>query len=139
MRRAGLFSALSQIRLRSLLPPRRGSRAPNTAHATIPILPSTDLDRATVFYAVAGFVEATRNERYLVLHNDGVELHLSLHNTVSPSTCFIHVTDAAKLWKQLRDRGVDGVGDPVDTDYGLREFTLSDPDGNQLRIGSPLP
>ena len=29
-------------------------------------------------------------------------------------------------------------GAPVDTDYGLREFALVDPDGNLLRIGSPL-
>jgi len=35
--------------------------------------------------------------------------------------------------------GVDGVGEIADQDYGLREFILADPDGNQVRIGSPAP
>jgi hypothetical protein len=28
--------------------------------------------------------------------------------------------------------------EPVDTDYGLREFAHVDPDGNLLRVGSPM-
>jgi len=51
----------------------------------------------------------------------------------------VHVADATKLWKQLRQLDVDAVGDLTDQDYGLREFTLTDPDGNQVRIGSPRP
>ena len=27
---------------------------------------------------------------------------------------------------------------PWDTDYGLREFALVDPNGNLVRVGSPL-
>jgi hypothetical protein len=136
-RRAGLFSALRQIRLPSLLP--RRHRAPHTARAAIPILPSRDLDRTAAFYAVAGFEQADRHDRYLVLHNDGTELHFSLHDTVTPTTCFVHVADAAKMWKQLRHLGTPGVGDLTDEDYGLREFTITDPDGNQIRVGSPRP
>ena len=29
--------------------------------------------------------------------------------------------------------------DIADQDYGLREFVLTDPDGNRVRIGSPRP
>jgi uncharacterized glyoxalase superfamily protein PhnB len=43
------------------------------------------------------------------------------------------------MWKQLRDLGMDGVGEVADQDYGLREFVLTDPDGNRVRIGSPRP
>jgi hypothetical protein len=137
-RRAGLLSALRQIRVRSLLP-RFGRHAPHVARSAIPILPSSDLDRTATFYAPAGFVEVERHEGYLLLHNGGVELHFAHHDTVTPGTCFVHVTDAAKLWKQLRHLGVEGVGDIADQNYGLREFTLTDPDGNQVRIGSPRP
>jgi hypothetical protein len=137
-RRAGLISALRQIRLRSMLP-RFGRRSPHTAQSAIPILPSSDLDRTAAFYAPAGFVEAKRHDRYLLLHNSGVELHFLRHGTVAPSTCFVHVADATKMWKQLRNLDIDGVGDVADQDYGLREFTLTDPDGNQVRFGSPLP
>ena len=139
-RRAGLLSALRQIRLRALLPRfTNRARAPYTAKAAIPILPSSDLDRTAAFYAPAGFADAERHDDYLLLHNDGVELHFARHDTVTPSTCFVHVTDATKMWKQLRDLGVDGVGDIADQVYGLREFILTDPDGNQVRIGSLRP
>lgn len=135
-RRAGLISALRQIRLRSILP-RRSRRAPHTARTAIPILPSSDLDRTAMFYSQVGFEEVERHDGYLLLHNDGVELHFTHHEVVTPGTCFVHVADAAKLWKQLRYVGVEGVGDLVDQDYGLRGFTLTDPDGNTVRLGSP--
>jgi hypothetical protein len=77
-RRAGLRFALRQIRLPSLLS-RRSRRAPHTARAAIPILPSSDLNRSAGFYASAGFVEAERHEGYLLLHNDGVEVHFAYH------------------------------------------------------------
>jgi catechol 2,3-dioxygenase-like lactoylglutathione lyase family enzyme len=136
--RAGPLSALRQIRLRSVLP-RFRRRAPHTARSAIPIMPSSDLDRTAAFYATLGFTEAERHDGYLLLHNDGVELHFAHHDTVTPATCFVHVTDATKLWKQLRHLNVEGVGHIADQDYGLREFTLTDPDGNQVRLGSPRP
>ncbi len=139
-RRAGLLSALRQIRVRVLLSrfTNRAS-APHTAKAAIPILPSADLDRTATFYTSAGFVAAGGHDGYLMLHNGGVELHFARHDAVTPATCYVHVTDARKLWKQLRDLGLRGVGEIVDQDYGLREFVLTDPDGNRVRIGSPRP
>ena len=139
-RRAGVLSALRQIRIPSLLP-RLASRgqAPHTAKAAVPILPSSDLDRTAAFYARAGFDDAERHDDYLLLHNDDVEIHFAHHDTVTPSTCFVLVTDAMKMWKQLRDQGMNGVGDIADQDHGLREFVLTDPDGNHVRIGSPRP
>lgn len=136
-RRAGLLAALRQIRLRSLLPSFSRRTGPHTARAAIPVLPSSDLDRTAAFYAPAGFVEAERSEGYLLLHNDGVELHFAYHDTISPGACFVHVADVTKMWKQLRDLDIDGVGAIADQTYGLREFTLTDPDGNLIRIGSP--
>ena len=139
-RRAGLLSALRQIRIRELLPRFAGrAQAPHTAKAAIPILPSSDLDRTEAFYARAGFAGAGRYDGYLLMHNDGVEVHFARHDTVTPSTCYLHVADAMKMWKLLREQGVEGVGDIADMDYGLREFVLTDPDGNRVRIGSPRP
>jgi catechol 2,3-dioxygenase-like lactoylglutathione lyase family enzyme len=137
-RRAGVLSALRQVRLRSLLP-RLSRRAPHTARTAIPILPSSDLDRSAAFYVAAGFSEFERHDGYLLLHNSGVELHFSLDDVVTAGTCFVHVADATKLWKQLRHLDVDDVGELADQEYGLREFTLTDPDGNQVRFGSPRP
>lgn len=139
-RRAGLLSALREIRIRDLLPSfLNRAQAPHTATAAIPILPSGDLDRTAAFYARAGFTDAEHHDGYLLLNNDGVELHFAHHDTVTPGTCFVHVADATKMWKQLREWGVDGVGEIADQDYGLREFVLTDPDGNRIRIGSASP
>jgi catechol 2,3-dioxygenase-like lactoylglutathione lyase family enzyme len=136
-RRAGIGAALRQIRVRSLL--LRTSRRPGAALAAIPILPSADLSRTGEFYAALGFAEAERHDGYLLLQNAGVELHFAQRDEVNPGTCYVHVGDATKLWKQLRDRGVDGVGPIADEEYGLREFAVTDPDGNRVRVGSPMP
>jgi hypothetical protein len=138
-RRAGVVPALRQIRLRSLLPRLGRRRAEQMVRAAIPVLPSADLGRTAAFYAPVGFVESERHEGYLLLHGGGVELHFAHHDVVTPGGCFVHVSDAVKLWNQLRHLGVDGVGPIAEQDYGLREFVLTDPDGNQVRIGSPLP
>jgi hypothetical protein len=137
-RRAGLLSALRQLRFRSLVPGLR-RRGPHTAQSAIPVLPSSDLDRTAAFYAPAGFTEAKRHAAYLLLRNHSVELHFVRQDAVTPGTCFVHVTDSTKLWKQLRHLAVEGVGQVTDQDYGVREFTVTDPDGNQVRFGSTQP
>jgi hypothetical protein len=141
-RRAGPVAALRQLRftplgslLRRLTGETHGS-GPGPRSA-IPILPSADLDRTAAFYAAAGFAETERYEGYLLLNNELVELHFSLEHSPAPSQCFIHVGDSLKLWKQLRHDGAAGVGPVADQDYGLREFVLTDPDGNRVRFGSP--
>jgi catechol 2,3-dioxygenase-like lactoylglutathione lyase family enzyme len=134
-RRTGLLSALRQIRFRSVVPGLR-RRGPHTAQAAIPVLSSSDLDRTVAFYAPAGFTEVKRHADYVLLHSDGVELHFVRQDAVTPGTCFVHVTDSTKLWKRLRLLTVEGVGRVADQDYGMREFTLTDPDGNQMRFGS---
>lgn len=140
-RRAGPLAALRQLRFTSLGALARrltGSRTTSgSARAAIPILPSTDLDRTAAFYTAAGFSLTERHDCYLLLHNSGVELHFSHESDPTPSQCFLHVADAAKLWKQLRDSGIAGVGEVAEQGYGLREFVLTDPDGNRVRFGSP--
>ena len=140
-RRAGPVAALRQLRftpLGALARRLTGSRTtPGSAVAAIPILPSADLDRTAAFYTATGFTETERHDGYLLLHNSGVELHFTHETTPTPGQCFVHVADAVKLWKQLRERGTAGVDKIAEQDYGLREFVLSDPDGNRIRFGSP--
>lgn len=141
-RRAGPLSALPRLpaMLRGLLLS-RGNRSKiddQAIHGTIPILPSTDLDRTATFFTPVGFTEHVRSERYLVLHSGDVELHFSLSDAATTGNCLILVGDALALWKRLRQQGIDGVQDITDQDYGLRDFTLIDPDGNRIRIGGPI-
>lgn len=139
-RRIGPATALRQLRftpLGALMRRLAGSRTDAGPRAAIPILPSTDLDRTAAFYTAAGFTETARHPGYLLMRS-GVELHFSLEpDSPASGQCFIHVTDALKLWKQLRHRATTGVGPIADQEYGLREFVLTDPDGNRVRFGSP--
>jgi hypothetical protein len=107
------------------------------ARVAIPILPSSDLDRTVAFYAPTGFVESERYPGYLLLHN-GVELHFSQPGLATLAECYIHVDDAQALHDRLHDHGIDGLGPIADQNYGLREFVLTDPDGNRVRFGSPV-
>jgi uncharacterized glyoxalase superfamily protein PhnB len=74
---------------------------------------------------------------YLLLHN-GVELHFSHPGLATPVECYVHVDDVQALHDRLDERGVDGLGPIANQDYGLREFVLTDPDGNRVRFGSPI-
>jgi hypothetical protein len=50
---------------------------------------------------------------------------------------YLHVPDADALAVEWAH--VERTGAPVDTDDGLREGRHTDPAGNLLRFGSPLP
>jgi catechol 2,3-dioxygenase-like lactoylglutathione lyase family enzyme len=137
--RAGGWWSAARVGVPRLIRRVRGAgRLPATAARTaIPVLASTDLDRTAAFYAAAGFQESGRHDGYLLLSSGDAELHVETQPGRAPGACFVHVGDAMKLWKVLRERGVAGVGQIADQDYGLREFVLTDPDGNEVRFGSP--
>jgi catechol 2,3-dioxygenase-like lactoylglutathione lyase family enzyme len=101
--------------------------------ASIPILPSRDLNRSARFYAALGFKVEKRYPDYLILICAGVELHLS-------ETEFEPGTSTAGLY--IRVRGIDEWAQAFgkvaeDKPWGQREFAISDPDENLLRFGEP--
>jgi catechol 2,3-dioxygenase-like lactoylglutathione lyase family enzyme len=113
-----------------------------------PILPSRDLAATAAFYARLGF-EQTRlwpNE-YLIVTRGDVGLHFFFAPDVDPWTsiagCYLYVSDVDSPFAEFARLGLprEGIprlhGAPQDSDYGLREFAVVDPDGNLLRIGSP--
>lgn len=115
----------------------------------IPVMPSADLGRTADYYLVLGFEVVERHDEYLVLHSGGVELHFIGGPSAvgepagmpgsGKAPVFLYVRDAAALWKRLHDTGAAGVGPIEDQPHGLREFVLSDPDGNKVRVGSSIP
>jgi catechol 2,3-dioxygenase-like lactoylglutathione lyase family enzyme len=106
---------------------------------TIPILPSTDLDRTAAFYRSVGMQEVARYEGYLLMGLQGVELHFTGNpGGAGRGQAFVLVPDARRLWKQLKSQDAPGLGRVEDRDHGLREFVVTDPDGNRIRVGSPI-
>jgi uncharacterized glyoxalase superfamily protein PhnB len=47
----------------------------------------------------------------------------------------VFVTDVDALYQELKSRGARTLSEPKDYDYGMRDFEVSDLDGNQLSFG----
>jgi catechol 2,3-dioxygenase-like lactoylglutathione lyase family enzyme len=119
----------------------------------IPTLASQDFDITAGFYGLLGFAERGRwGGEYLIVMRDTLELHFYEDRAVDPYTtnacCYFRVVDAPALWEEWTEvgpalpvshRGIPRLqGPPWDTDYGLCEFALVDPDGSLIRVGSPV-
>jgi hypothetical protein len=132
-----------------------------------PVFPVRDLPRALAHYAALGFTTQPYadadgdGDGYGFADRDGVGLHLSAetghghdgehgqdgehghdgepdHEHVG--SAYLYVTDADALYDEWAVPGTGGFTTRVgDTPYRLREGSHSDPDGNLIRFGSPMP
>ena len=106
-----------------------------------PAFPVSDLEAALAHYARLGFVTRTYvGGGYGYATRDGIELHLGTvpdGRQLGPMTAYLYVDDADELAREWSDAGVE-VHPPQDTEWGLREGAIVDPDGNVIRFGSPL-
>ncbi|MEV0616357.1 VOC family protein [Nonomuraea sp. NPDC050404] len=110
-----------------------------------PVLPVRDLDASMERYRRLGFsVRAYEGgDRYAFAERGSVSLHLTEWDEHDPlrtgGAVYLYVSDADALHAQWVAAGVEGrLGEPTDTDYGLREFAYVDPEGTLHRVGSPL-
>ena len=113
-----------------------------------PILPVRDITAALAHYRQLGFeVRAygppgEPNPEYGFVRWGAVELHLIRspdHDPkVTASCCDLYVSDADALHGAWQAASAGRLGTPSDTPYGLREFGHVDPEGDLLRVGSPL-
>ena len=118
----------------------RIARSAEPAKLAIPILFSTDLDRTAAYYGPLGLKISELRDTYLVMRAGRVELHFTSGPPASAAgQAFLQVPDAGRLWKELQSRSIVGVGPLEDHPSGLREFVVTDPDGNRIRVGSPTP
>ncbi|MER7379925.1 bleomycin resistance protein [Streptomyces lanatus] len=123
--------------------------------STIPMLPCRTLQPVLDFYTVLGF-EVTFQQKspnpYAVVERGGIQLHFFAMKQYEPaesySTCYIlsddvdglHDTFRAGLkaaYGRIPTRGLPRIGPLRDTTYGMRQFLVTDPGGNCLRIGQP--
>jgi catechol 2,3-dioxygenase-like lactoylglutathione lyase family enzyme len=107
--------------------------------AAMPILPVQDLARTEAFYLLLGFTVTLRHPDYLIMQAGPAEIHFGREEAPVPASCYLDTPDAGRIWKQLRSNDIQGLSPVEDHDYGMREFVITDPDGNRLRVGSPIP
>jgi catechol 2,3-dioxygenase-like lactoylglutathione lyase family enzyme len=76
---------------------------------------------------------------YAIIERDALSLHLmparESPGTLGRSSVYVFVADVDALHDELRGRGGPIEVAPADFDYGMREFSVRDPDGNRLTFG----
>jgi hypothetical protein len=104
-----------------------------------PVFSVADVSRSTDHYNKLGFEIDFYDETYAFARRDnGLTIHLTLaQGPPSPSALYLFCEDADELADTWRRTGLVVIG-PADFDYGKREGSHSDPDGNLIRFGSPL-
>ncbi|MCL5742990.1 MAG: VOC family protein [Acidobacteria bacterium] len=115
----------------------------------IPTLPSRSVSATTEFYRKLGFEGGPHafNAEYAILRRGAIELHFFTHRELVPAEssagCYIRVMDVETIYRHFSASDLPRTGIPrmerlEDKPWGLREFAVVDPDGNQLRVGQIL-
>ncbi|NGO44112.1 bleomycin resistance protein [Streptomyces ureilyticus] len=125
------------------------------AEKTIPILPCRTIQPVLDFYTALGFevtFQQTSPNPYAVVERGGIELQFfglkRYEPTESYSTCYVLTDDVDGLHESFRTglkaaygkiptRGLPRIGALKDMSYGMRQFLMTDPGGNCIRIGQP--
>ncbi|MEV5594088.1 VOC family protein [Streptomyces sp. NPDC052496] len=126
------------------------------AETVIPILPCPSIDELLDFYRALGFEVISYQKSpnpYCGVRLRDIELHffgMKAHDpTTSYSTCYVLTDDVDGLYASFRaglkaalgrvpTRGLPRIGALKDMSYGVRQFLLTDPGGNCIRIGRPI-
>ena len=106
-----------------------------------PIFVVSDVPLAVAHYEQLGFSTSHHDEGYAFAHRNELTIHLAGAGVdvgrVGRGSIYMHVDDADALADEWRDAGAVFV-EPQDFEYGKREGSHEDPDGNLIRFGSPL-
>lgn len=122
----------------------------------VPVIKCRDLGRSVRFYTTIldferkwpGYEDRERSNGVVDLICNGAEMQLSRHagDGVFGSVVRVFVDDVDERYRTFRARGLDTTlrpesplhTAPVDQTWGLREFAVTDPDGNGLCFCAPI-
>jgi predicted enzyme related to lactoylglutathione lyase len=101
-----------------------------------PVFEVADIDRSVAFYSdVLGLTPYfTWQDESAGLHTGSLELYLARADHPTPSRVAVFVDDADAAFEQYRAAGADIATDIETMPWGLRGFTVRDPDGNLVGI-----
>jgi catechol 2,3-dioxygenase-like lactoylglutathione lyase family enzyme len=104
-----------------------------------PIFLVADVARSKDHYLKLGFTTSDHDGTYAFAHRDDLTIHLAqADGRPIAGHVYLHVTDAEAIAAAWRLAGLSVTG-PQDYDYGKREGSHIDPDGNVIRFGSEIP
>lgn len=108
------------------------------------VFPVSDLEASLRFFIdVLGFREDFRFGPYAGIKRDNCRLHLSAHRNPDiggPGSAAVYIIcdEVDGYFANISERGAVCDGAPEDCDYGMRDFIVHDPDGNQLTFGTAM-
>ncbi|MET1045183.1 MAG: VOC family protein [Hyphomicrobium sp.] len=108
----------------------------------IPVLLSTNIERAVDTYGSKGFAVIRAAHNYLILRMHAVELHISNVTQIPEPHCvsaYIRVRDVDEWHAAFKQGSAKRLSEVEDKPWGMREFHFIDDDGNLLNIGQMLP
>ncbi len=103
-----------------------------------------DLDRSLAFYTALGFRLERRDSGFAALRWEDRRLFLDQHSDLpslsGPARGNVRILtgDVDAVWSVAQTLGLTVERSIADRCYGLRDFTVLDPDGFGLRFASPL-
>jgi catechol 2,3-dioxygenase-like lactoylglutathione lyase family enzyme len=102
----------------------------------------SDLQRSIEWYQRIGFELVERKETFAVLGWEDARFFLKEHAQHGSGTTYanirVMVPDVDHSWSEAATLGLDVVVPIDDRPYGLRDFTVADPDGFGIRFGTSL-
>jgi catechol 2,3-dioxygenase-like lactoylglutathione lyase family enzyme len=118
-----------------------GPAAPQLLRKALPAMPVDDVPAAVAHYRdVLGFRVNYQQHDLGVMDRDAVTLLLiartERHKGIGSAYVYVESSDA--LYAELKARGADVRGLPVSRPWGLREFLVADPEGNEITFGQPF-
>lgn len=118
-------------------------RAAGLIHATIPTIPSLNLDESLAFYNQLGFETRSRyGDDYALVVRDHHEIHLFAcdnKEVTENSGCYIRTTDVRALRAEFTSSGVERISEVEEKPWKMLEFHVFDPSGTILRFGQHTP
>ena len=115
-----------------------GPKAPQSERGLrtiMPELPLTDVPAGVAYYRdVLGFTVNYAQHDLGVMDRDKTRLLLIARTPrhTGIGSCYFYVYDVDALHAELAAKGANLQGEPVSHPWGLREFKVLDPEGNQL-------
>ena len=118
-----------------------GSEAERNAQLVVEV-EVRDLARSLAFYEAIGFVVERRATGFAALRWESHYLFLAEHARDAGGTLPVNlrviVPDADAVWSRVVASGATVLRPIADRSYGLRDFTIVDPDGFGIRFAQPL-
>ena len=108
--------------------------------SAIPVFHVQDIESSVRFYTeVLGFAQGFRYGTYVGLKLGECEIHICPPGDVGPRTgggnAYVICDEVDDYFSKVMAAGAKPKSKPTDRRYGMRDFVVFDPDGNQLSFG----